>query len=163
MKESGVVTIRPMSKVDLLAVSQMLAETIGRDSQREPAIFVPMTNLDSNRTYLESIVDDPSFCALVAEHEASVVGYLVGYSRSVGQQADFLRKSRVFWIDDLQVRDDHKQRGVGRALVQAAARHAKESGCQRIELDVYEFNENAIAFYLRLGFVTQKRTMSSFC
>ena len=36
---------------------------------------------------------------------------------------------------DTKVRPDHQRRGVGTALVRIAARHAKEAGCEWLEVD----------------------------
>jgi len=42
--------------------------------------------------------------------------------------------------------------GLGRALMEAAADHAKAEGRRRLLLGVYGRNERAIAFYLKAGF-----------
>lgn len=42
--------------------------------------------------------------------------------------------------------------GLGRALMEAAANHAKAEGRRRLLLGVYGRNERAIAFYLKTGF-----------
>jgi ribosomal protein S18 acetylase RimI-like enzyme len=46
-------------------------------------------------------------------------------------------------------------RGIGTALMQAALDQARASGFQRVELTVREGNQNAIALYIRLGFVIE--------
>jgi ribosomal protein S18 acetylase RimI-like enzyme len=56
------------------------------------------------------------------------------------------------WLEDLYVRDDARRRGVGEALVAAAVDRARRRECRRIELDVNERNEGALALYERLGF-----------
>ena len=45
----------------------------------------------------------------------------------------------------------HRQ-GVATELVDFMKVHAKEKGFERIELDVWEFNPEAIAFYDAVGF-----------
>jgi GNAT superfamily N-acetyltransferase len=50
-------------------------------------------------------------------------------------------------------------RGAGRALMNAAEAWAREHGAERLHLNVWEFNEGAIAFYERLGYVTFSRNM----
>jgi ribosomal protein S18 acetylase RimI-like enzyme len=44
--------------------------------------------------------------------------------------------------------------GLGRALVQAAVERARTRGCRRIELDVNETNDAALALYGAFGFST---------
>jgi GNAT superfamily N-acetyltransferase len=52
---------------------------------------------------------------------------------------------------DTKVRPDHQRRGIGTRLVRTAARHAKEAGCEWMEVD---FNEPLGSFYYdACGFV----------
>jgi ribosomal protein S18 acetylase RimI-like enzyme len=55
-------------------------------------------------------------------------------------------------LEDLYVRDDARGTGVGRALVEATLERARERGCRRVELDVWERNEAALSLYRSLGF-----------
>jgi GNAT superfamily N-acetyltransferase len=50
-----------------------------------------------------------------------------------------------------------KERGVGRALVEAATQVARTSGCNRLWLMTTSDNPNAITFYERLGMVETRR------
>ena len=60
------------------------------------------------------------------------------------------------WLEDLWVREDARRVGLGAALVEEAIRRAAERGCRRIELDVSEANEHALALYEKLGFSSGK-------
>jgi ribosomal protein S18 acetylase RimI-like enzyme len=48
------------------------------------------------------------------------------------------------FLIDAKVRPDHQRRGIGAELVRIAVRHAKEAGCEWIEVD---FDEHLAAFY----------------
>ena len=61
------------------------------------------------------------------------------------------------WLEDLYVRDDARGRGLGRELVEAAIALARERGARRIELDVNESNEAAIALYEACGFALEPK------
>ena len=56
------------------------------------------------------------------------------------------------WLEDLFVREEARRSGLGRALIEAALDRAGERGCKRIELDVNEDNEAALALYEACGF-----------
>ncbi|HEV2813494.1 MAG TPA: GNAT family N-acetyltransferase [Solirubrobacteraceae bacterium] len=58
-------------------------------------------------------------------------------------------------LEDLFVREDARNSGVGRALVQGVVDLARERGCRRIELDVNEANAAALAVYESFGFSAQ--------
>jgi GNAT superfamily N-acetyltransferase len=56
------------------------------------------------------------------------------------------------WLEDLYVIPEARRSGLGRALIEAALDSAHERGCLRIELDVDEDNEPALALYAAAGF-----------
>ncbi|NGN62300.1 GNAT family N-acetyltransferase [Streptomyces sp. A7024] len=59
------------------------------------------------------------------------------------------------------VRAGSAGRGVGRALLTAAAETGRGCGLRRLELTVMEHNRNAIALYLRCGFQFEGRRRSA--
>jgi ribosomal protein S18 acetylase RimI-like enzyme len=56
------------------------------------------------------------------------------------------------WLEDIYVAPEGRRTGLGRALVDAALDSARERGCVRIELDVDEDNQPALALYRSRGF-----------
>jgi ribosomal protein S18 acetylase RimI-like enzyme len=56
------------------------------------------------------------------------------------------------WLEDLFVEAAARRYGVGRALVIAGCKRARERGCARIELDTNETNAAAVGLYESLGF-----------
>jgi ribosomal protein S18 acetylase RimI-like enzyme len=61
------------------------------------------------------------------------------------------------WLEDLYVQEDARRSGLGRALVEAAVKRARERGCKRIELDVNEDNAPALALYEACGFLLEPK------
>jgi GNAT superfamily N-acetyltransferase len=59
-------------------------------------------------------------------------------------------------IEFLWVRADHRGRGLGRRLVEAAVEEARRRGASTIVLDTHTFQ--ALGFYTELGFVEVGRT-----
>lgn len=56
------------------------------------------------------------------------------------------------WLEDLFVEDSARGKGYGRMLVEAATERARARGCDRIQLDVNQANENAVGLYESCGF-----------
>jgi RimJ/RimL family protein N-acetyltransferase len=50
---------------------------------------------------------------------------------------------------------DFRGRGIGRQLLDATMRGAREAGLSRIDLEVFSSNANAIRLYERYGFVRE--------
>ena len=55
-------------------------------------------------------------------------------------------------VHDLVVLPAHRARGVGQALLAAAAKHAQERGCCKLTLEVLSGNARALRSYERFGF-----------
>jgi len=58
-------------------------------------------------------------------------------------------------LEDLFVEESARGSGVGRALVEAVIEQARQRGCRRVELDVNDHNEAALALYGSFGFDAQ--------
>jgi ribosomal protein S18 acetylase RimI-like enzyme len=70
-----------------------------------------------------------------------------------------LAPRRFAMVDMLAVRGDRRRRGIGRALMEATHRWAEGCGLEEVALNVWEFNQRAIAFYEHLGYETLSRQM----
>jgi GNAT superfamily N-acetyltransferase len=57
----------------------------------------------------------------------------------------------TLYLEDLFVEEAHRGRGLGRQLMEALARAARERGCARMDWSVLDWNEPSMAFYRRLG------------
>ncbi len=88
----------------------------------------------------------PRFFVELAEWDGAPVGFALwffNYSTWLGRPG--------VWLEDLFVRPEHRQRGIGRALLVHLARIAVAEGCGRFEWSVLDWNAPAIAFYRALG------------
>jgi ribosomal protein S18 acetylase RimI-like enzyme len=94
---------------------------------------------------------------LVAEWDGEVVGFVAASIRFPEKPWE----AEHPWgsIDDVIVRADLRERGIGRQLLTAAEAWARERGAPEIRLSVGEYNRDAIRLYERLGFETIRRQM----
>lgn len=60
------------------------------------------------------------------------------------------------WLEDLFVAEPARGAGLGRALMALTLERARARGCRRVELDVRDTNEPALALYASFGFATGK-------
>ena len=56
------------------------------------------------------------------------------------------------WVNYLAVDSGFRKQGLGRALMDEAERRLVEIGCPKVNLQIRTENEDAVAFYERLGF-----------
>lgn len=78
---------------------------------------------------------------LVLEDDSRLVGaVMVGYDGHRG------------WINYLAVHPDHRRCGLGSILMAAAEQRLAELGCPKVNLQVRASNQEAVAFYRRIGY-----------
>jgi GNAT superfamily N-acetyltransferase len=109
---------------------------------------------DGIRGVVERLIRDPQTDYLLAAPEEGVPAAGIcqlRYRLSVWTATDDC------WLEDLFVRDEARRRGLGRALVDGAVERARARGCKRIELDVDEQDERALAFYGAMGFTLEPK------
>ena len=66
---------------------------------------------------------------------------------------------KTLYLDDLCVDEAYRGRHVGTALYEAVLALAKESGCDRVTLNVWSLNDSAMRFYEKCGMHRLKVTM----
>ena len=62
-------------------------------------------------------------------------------------------------IDEFCVDAGHRRQGIASALIAFIRAWAREEGYKRLELNMWEFNREALAFYEAAGFTTYRRYM----
>jgi GNAT superfamily N-acetyltransferase len=90
----------------------------------------------------------PKVFAMIVEWEGAPCGfalYFFNFSTFAGKHGVYL--------EDLFVREGHRGKGIGKALLARLARIARENDCARLEWSVLDWNAPSIAFYTSLGAV----------
>jgi len=87
---------------------------------------------------------------LVAALEGQVAGYV-----KLGRSTPLAATDHVVMVSGIAVSPDFQRRGVGRALLDAAAVEARRRGARRLTLRVLAPNKNARRLYESAGFVVE--------
>jgi ribosomal protein S18 acetylase RimI-like enzyme len=134
---------------DAATVGRLMAEFRDHLSKSEP----PDAEI---RASVDRILADPQSEFLIASDGERPLGVCqLRYRWSVWTS------SEDCWLEDLFVARDARRAGLGRTLVEAALSSARARGCVRIELDVDEDNESAMALYRRCGFSLESKGSGS--
>jgi RimJ/RimL family protein N-acetyltransferase len=80
--------------------------------------------------------------SIVAEEDGEIIGG-IGVNPSAVEG--------LAWLG-MSILPEHRGRGLGRELLDAAIEAAREAGYRKLELEVFPENARAIALYLRAGF-----------
>jgi diamine N-acetyltransferase len=132
-------TIRPATRADAPVIASLVRELADYEKLLPEA---KATAVDFER---ELDAPNPVIHVLIAEWNGEPCGfalYFFNFSTFVGRPG--------LYLEDLFVRPAQRSHGIGRALLRALARVAKERGCGRMEWAVLDWNEPALRFYKSL-------------
>lgn len=132
-------TIRAACVTDVVQLRTMIRELAEFERHLE---FVTIREEDLMR---DGFGPERKFRALIAEWECKVAGYAVFhayYSTWAGAG---------LYLEDLFVRDAFRGKGIGKAMLAAVARIAREENCCALRWEVLDWNAPAIAMYKALG------------
>ena len=96
------------------------------------------------------LIDDENTHIVTATENGEVLGYMIAKIQD-GTPHPHIRAIKTLYIDDICVKETEAHKGVGTALFKEAERIGKETGCERIDLNVWAFNGPAIEFYRKMG------------
>lgn len=110
-----------------------------------PDIFINV----SNDTLKEDLIKGfEEFKYLIAIENEKVVGYLAYKIKE--------KHSKKLHVDQIIVSEVNRRKGIGKKLMNFVEQIADKEDCDRIELDCWTFNQNAINMYEYIGFDRQR-------
>ena len=149
-------TIRPALPADVPAILSFIRELAVYEREPEAVVASEADLLRDGWGLAADAVtrlapEQPvRFTALVAEFDHSAAGfalYFTSYSTWLGHHG--------IRLEDLYVTPAMRGRGIGKKLLAQLAQIAVAEGCSRLEWDVLDWNEPAIAFYRGMGAAIQ--------
>jgi ribosomal protein S18 acetylase RimI-like enzyme len=150
--------IRPATIDDYAALDIIYSEVEQLHRAALPQIFRAPHGPALSREYFEAVLADEQSAWLVAAHQGELLGF-VTVRMVQAPERPILLPRRYAEVNNLAVHGPCRRLGIGQALLQRAEQWAAERQLSEIELNVWEFNQAAVAFYEKLGYVTERRTM----
>ena len=144
----AVITVREADLHDLPAIARQWGEMKGVAGRSDR--LAPMPNVNRIRDYLLHGPRDPDQRVLVAtvDDNSNVVGFCV----LIRQPFAPLHEGSSVHVHYLHVAERGRRRGVGRALVAAAATFAEDVAAEHVVTNVYPQLRDCNRFFARLGF-----------
>lgn len=131
------VKIRSARKSDMAEVLSMIKELAEFEKAPEEVI-VKVKNLKR-----DGFGKKPLFKVFIAELNKSVAGmalFYTGYSTW---------KGKLVYLDDLIVKNEHRNKGIGKLLLDKVIRYAENEKVGMLKWQVLRWNKDAIRFYNR--------------
>lgn len=151
-------SIREASEKDYKKICELFREADVLRHKNLPHVFRGAGGPEETKKFISGIIANKDAALFVAERECEIIGaILVLVQKTSGNS--IMMPRRYAWIGDLVLREKFRRSGVGRSLVEKTHQWSLGKGVSQVELNVWEFNKEAIIFFKILGYKTIKRTM----
>ena len=132
-------TIRKAAPEDMPAVLELIQELA--EFEKEPDAVI----LTADDLIRDGFGENPSFICFVAEVNGKIEGMALCYYRYSTW------KGKTVHLEDLVIRKEFRQKGLGKALYTKVIEYAKKQGVKRVEWVVLDWNTPAKNFYTKSG------------
>lgn len=105
--------------------------------------------------YFAQLVTEDDTDVVLAEDAGKIVGYAVLLHRHTAR--DMLVPRLYAHIENFGVAAAYRREGIGERLIEACVARANERGATSLELDCWEANQEAMAFYTSIGMRVTRR------
>ena len=126
----------------------------------KPDVFKPGSS-EELQNYVYYIFKDPEQKIVVADKDGELCGFAILH-HIYKPENPFMKVRDFLDIDEFCVDEKHRREGIATALIEFIKNFAIDQGYHRLELNMWEFNQDALAFYEAAGFETFRRYMEMF-
>lgn len=148
-------TVRFAKETELERVNELRKQVNELHAAGRPDIFKPGFSKEL-QDHVFAIWNDPDQKIVVAERDGVLCGVAVLHHIRKPENS-FMYERNFLDIDEFCVDEAYRRTGVATELIAFIRLYAKSEGFDRIELNMWEFNGDALAFYEAVGFTTYRR------
>lgn len=149
--------VRLATEADLERINELRQQVNRLHVEGRPDIFRPGF-CDELRDRARTLLSSPGHDILVCEREGAICG-MACVDYVVKPESPYGREQRFYHVEELGVDAAWRRQGVARELTDFMRADARRRGLDRIVLDVWEFNDEALVFYDAMGFKTFRRML----
>lgn len=151
------ITIEVAKEQDYIEVNHLVGQGHDDHVKGDDTVFREVESVMPEEYYRELLAQEQS-TVLIAREESKIIGFAV-ISIEVSPDFPSLVHRRFAYIHDFGIDRAEKRKGIGSMLFGACLNWAKEMHVDEVELNVWEFNEEAVAFYNKQSMKTISRKM----
>lgn len=150
--------IRLMNEKDIPGVLELLQQVLYVHHVGRPDIFKEK-GTKYTEDHLKEMISNPSLVIFVYEaDDGKIIGHCFCSIIDRPETTNSYSFKTLF-INDLCIDESNRGKHIGKSLYEHAKKYAKENGFYNINLNVWECNPSAMAFYKAMGLVSQSHTM----
>lgn len=142
-------TISVPNESDLPRLKELSFELHDMHHRSVPEHFKTADEILSEKD-ISSYLYDPQCLIYVAKLESKLVGFITGHFCEL--QALVSKPIQMGSIDEIYIVEGHRESGIAKSLFERLETTFKECGATQIFVEVWDFNQSALAVYEKLGF-----------
>ena len=150
--------IRPAAEYDYEEVCRLFAEGDAIHIEAVPQVFRKPVGPARTEEFFSSLLKDENAALLVAELQKHVVGFVTVFIRG-SSNIPFMVPRKYAYVGDLVVSKKHRRQGIGEALMNQVQHWAAQRKIFQLELNVWDFNADAINLFRKLGYSMSRHQM----
>ena len=149
--------IRFAKENELDRINELRRQVNDLHVEGKPEVFKKGFN-EELQNFIKVIWDDPEQEIVVADSDGIICGFAVIH-HICKPETPFMYDRDFLDIDEFCVDKAYRRQGIASQMIEFIREYAREKGFHRIELNMWEFNQDALAFYEAAGFTTYRRYM----
>ena len=149
--------IRFAGEEELEQVNELRKQVNDLHVQGRPDTFKPGFPQEL-REYIYTVFRDPLKKIVICEDDGRICAFAV-LNHVTKPETPFMYVRNYLDIDEFCVDADCRRKGIATRMVGFIRDYARSEGFDRVELNMWEFNRDALAFYEAAGFTTYRRYM----
>jgi len=150
--------VREANSNDYIEVCKLTLDVHKLHLKNRPDVYLDIKN-PLEKEYFDDLLDSSNTKLFIVENDDNKE--LVAYSiiQIMTTKNPIYIQNTFIYIDDFCVKSNVKRIGIGRLLFNHIVDYAKAENATSLQLNVWEFNEDAIKFYETIGMCTRNRRM----
>lgn len=138
--------IRNAKIEDKKELKEILIQAQELHYNNRPDIFRKMTPKEIEKEIMEVLENKERKIIVVANENDKVCGLVIFKIKEIKNNTN-LKDARILHIGKIVVDEKGRRKGTGKLMMEEINRMSKKLKCDRIELNCWSFNEDAIEFY----------------
>jgi diamine N-acetyltransferase len=145
------ITTRKATEQDHDALAKLYDDLNLLHSNALPQIFVTPPVTPQNLEYVRAILKNKNAALFVAQSGGEIIGLIQLLIRESPDIPISIKRQYVY-VEDICVKQEYRRSSAGKMLMKSAEEWALKKGISQIELNVWDFNRKAIAFFNSIGY-----------
>ena len=150
------VQVRSARIEDISAIQELNYQLFAHDDVYHHDLNMTWSQGSEGEAYFRWYIESESCLSVVAELDGKIVGYLNGSIR----EPDGIYLGKRAELENMCVTAHSRGHGVGSKLVDAFKNWAQAQGAERMIVEAFDGNEDALRFYEKQGFSGYSVTLS---